>query len=174
MQQLKFGTTTSFSTIFTTEGVPGTAPAKFYRPKPSDGYFIVGDYGQANTNPAAGMVVTVTEIDPDPANPMLAAPVRYDLVWNGTPYGVNGSFWQPVAPSNYVALGWVASPSTNRPSIADFRCLRFDQVKSGLFGPPIWTYSSQVSTYSIQVTNVLFAQQGIAPPTTPVYVPKAI
>lgn len=175
MQQLKFGTTSRFNEIWSTRGTNAPQPAAFYRPVPAADYFVIGDYGQANLDPPLGTIVTVTEIDANPNDPMLKPPDDYRLVWNGTPFGINGSFWQPVAPPNFVALGWVASFSTNRPVLGNYRCLRFDQVKTGSLGALIWSYSaSPVSVYQIQITNAFLAEASLGPPAGQVYVPKAL
>ena len=174
MQQLKFGITAQFSALFTTQGT-GAAPAIFYRPIPAEGYFVLGDYGQANLDPANGTVVTVTEIDADPDDPMLKPPTDYQLIWNGTSQGVDGSFWQPVAPPNYVGLGTIAQFGTQKPSLENYRCVRFDQVKTGSYGPQIWAFggSSPVTATQILQTYTFYAQTGLtSPPMAPAYVPK--
>jgi VPS62-like protein len=174
MQHLKFGTTSQFTELFSTRGTGAPSHAAFYRPSSADGYFVIGDYGQANLDPPRGVIVTVTEIDPDPGNPMLVPPRHYELIWSGTSFGIEGSFWQPIPPDNYVALGVVAQFSTNQPTLTSYRCLRFDQVKTGLLGARIWSYLNAVSVYQIQVTNAFLAQAGTNPPTGPVYMPKAL
>lgn len=174
MQQLKYGNTSQFSPIFTTQGTGTIEQAVFYRPVPAEGYYVIGDYGQGNLDPASGSILTVTVIDPDPDDPMLVPPVGYQLIWNGTSAGIDGSFWQPVAPPNYVALGAVAQFGINQPAIAGYRCLRFDQVEVGSLGGPIWTNGGSVpaSVYQVVGSNAFFAQATQAPPVAPVYVPK--
>lgn len=176
MQQLEFGVTNRFSPIFTTQGTGVAANAVFYRPQPADGYFILGDYGQGNLDPAAGSIVTVKVIDPDPNDPMLVPPEGFQLIWNGTPAGIDGSLWLPRAPANYVALGAISQSGINTPRVSSYRCLRFDQVKAGTFGPLIWSNggSAPVSVYEIAGTNAFFAQASQNPPMGPVYVPKEL
>ncbi len=175
MQQLKFGITNQFTPVFTTRGT-GASAAVFYRPIPAEEYYLIGDYGQGNFDPVVGTIVTVSVIDPDPDDPMLVPPDDFQLIWNGNSAGIEGSFWRPVAPPNYVALGAVAQFGINKPTLGNYRCLRFDQVKAGNLGGLIWSNggSAPASVYQIVGTNAFFAQATQNPPVAPVYVPKEL
>ena len=179
MQQLKFGTSSSFELKWNDQGSGADRDGAFYRPIPDAGFFILGDYGQNNYSAPRGTVITVTEIDSNPKDPLLAPPIDYVLIWADTGSGADrdGSFWQPLPPNGYVALGCVSQSGYEKPSIADYRCLRLDQVKPGESSGLIWNdrgsgADSDVSVYGTAVTNVIHAQGNYNPPEGPIYLPK--
>ncbi len=179
MQRLKFGTTSTFELKWNDRGSGANMDGAFYRPIPEAGFFVIGDYGQDNYSEPRGTVITVTEIDPDPANPLLKPPVGFAQIWNDKGSGADrdGSFWQPLPPNGYVALGCVSQTGYKTPSVADYRCLRLDQVKLVETSSLIWNdrgsgADEDVSVYRISVTNVIHAQDNYDPPQGPFYVPK--
>lgn len=51
----------------------------------------------------------------------------------------DGSFWRPIPPNGYVALGDVAQSKWSAPSVNDVWCVRADLAKQGSFGSnSIW------------------------------------
>ncbi|HEY6815605.1 MAG TPA: Vps62-related protein [Croceibacterium sp.] len=75
-----------------------------------------------------------------PGKSALAAPVGYTRVWDDTGGSAERdvSIWRPVAPEGYVALGDVAVPGYNQPSVKDVWCVRADLTERGAFGSPVW------------------------------------
>ncbi|MFJ3206312.1 hypothetical protein [Streptomyces sp. NPDC086989] len=75
----------------------------------------------------AGIVILVKETDPDPNNPLLAAPVRFDQLAD--------TLWRPVAPDGYLAFSDVFEPEGGDPnSNGDARwcmCVRAGQQSDG-------------------------------------------
>ncbi|MFE6845674.1 hypothetical protein [Streptomyces sp. NPDC057686] len=75
----------------------------------------------------AGIPILVKETDPDPNNPLLAPPVRFDQLTD--------TLWRPVAPDGYVAFSDVFEPDGADPSSnGDVRwcmCLRAGQQSDG-------------------------------------------
>ncbi|EMD62596.1 hypothetical protein COCSADRAFT_173037 [Bipolaris sorokiniana ND90Pr] len=51
--------------------------------------------------------------------PAVASPTGYTKIWTGRGSGgkYDGSFWRPIAPSRYVALGYICISNNNTPSV---------------------------------------------------------
>lgn len=134
-----------------------------YRPLPPVGFFIIGDYAEADTNdPLPRRPQNVVVVREDPKNyplpdgrlPLLAPPVDYVQVW--TDSGTGGDFgdicvWTPIAPPGYVALGAITSIhySSRKPDTEQirFRCVHESvvtraapQMTTGHTGGVLWNY----------------------------------
>lgn len=166
MQQLQFGTASRFELIYNDGGSGASLDGAFYRPIPEKEFFILGDYGQNNYNDARGTVVTVQEIDRDDSHPLLTPPEDYVQIWTdrNSHAHMDGSFWQPVPPNGYVALGCVCQRGYDKPDLSKvYRCVRLDHVQFGTNGGLIWNdqksgASGDVSVFGIKETNVIYAQ----------------
>ncbi|PHH91001.1 hypothetical protein CDD83_1979 [Cordyceps sp. RAO-2017] len=68
-------------------------------------------------------------------NSAVARPVRFEWLWNDKGSGGkhSGTFWRPVAPDGFVALGDVCTYKWGEPSLNSIWCLRADLVKDGAF-----------------------------------------
>jgi len=88
-------------------------------------------------------VIVLKESDSSGA---LAAPVDYTEVWNDKGSGSNndGSFWRPVPPPGYVALGAVAQSGYGKPALDDVVCVREDLTTDGAIGSGIWVYGGTI------------------------------
>jgi hypothetical protein len=74
-------------------------------------------------------------VESKPGSDALKPPVDYDYVWNsfGGPAGYyrEGSFWNPVPPEGYKALGTVAQRGYSKPSLDAVVCIREDLTVPG-------------------------------------------
>ncbi len=73
--------------------------------------------------------------------PAVAPPVDYVKVWDdeGSGAASDGSFWRPVAPRGYIALGDVAVGGRGKPSLEEVWCVRVDLVSDGVYAPgSVW------------------------------------
>jgi hypothetical protein len=92
---------------------------------------------------AALMIRASARADPD--RPPLAAPVRYDELWNDSRSGadMDGACWAPVAPDGYTALGaYFQQGHRNRPPGNDpgvMVCVRDDLLAQVALGDQIWS-----------------------------------
>ena len=118
--------------IWNDKGSDAAYSVSIYRVQAPDGYFMIGDYAQNNYDPVNGNVPVICAVNDDPDDPLLAAPTAYNMMWstNGTDSDADGSIWQPVAPTGYVAMGWVAQAGTSLPSISNYMCVRADFVEN--------------------------------------------
>lgn len=111
----------------------------YYHPVTTDGFRALGSLGQSGyTSPngrKAVMVVKARE-----GSNALAEPLDYTLVWSDQGSGASndGSFWTPVPPEGYVAMGTVARAGYTKPPLSDVVCVRADLTVPGETGAFIW------------------------------------
>jgi hypothetical protein len=115
-------------------------------------FYNLGSYPMAlETSPAhpdssriaALMIRASAHANPD--RPPLAAPVRYDELWNDSKSGadMDGTCWAPVPPEGYTALGaYFQQGHRNRPTSNDpgvMVCVRDDLLATVALGDQIWS-----------------------------------
>ncbi len=118
------------------KGSGGNYDGAYYKPIVPQGFHALGYYGQGNYNSPAGVVVVVKELE----RGALARPIDYELIWKdkGSGADMDGAFWKPIAPNNYVALGLVVTGNYNKPSVNEVMCVRQDLVQRGKPGDQVW------------------------------------
>lgn len=112
------------------QGSGGTYDGSFFHPVTTDGFRALGSLacgpnGYPNPNGLYAMMV----VKAVPGSDALADPVGYEQIYNDANSGANmfGSFWRPIPPEGYVALGTVVANNTwNQPSLSDVVCVRSD------------------------------------------------
>lgn len=175
---LLVSTTSNYNWIYDDKGSGSDMDVTIYRPAPTtDGYFIIGDYAQGDYSSPTGSSLIVMAVNDNPSSPLLAAPVKYEQVWNDKKSGGDndGSVWRPVAPDGYLALGFVANNGYDQPNIPNYRCLRKDLVEDTTAGGLIWNdkgsgASMDVSLYVLTgVAGSFVAQGNYNPYTGPAY-----
>ena len=117
----------------------------FYHPLTSNGFKPLGSLGFEgiyDPNNTHGVMVLKAK---DGSN-ALAQPVDYTLLWTdvGT-IGANGTFWIPVPPAGYKAMGIVAQAGHTKPDLDDVVCVREDLTIPGESGILIWYFSKMLS-----------------------------
>ena len=119
----------------------GQYDGSFYRPEVPDGYYSLGDFAQRGYGaPPAGSVQLVKPLEEG----VLAPPVDFELIWKDSGSGAarDGSFWRPIAPEGYRALGVVCQSGYNKPALDAIRCVRADLLVPGKVGSMIWDDSN--------------------------------
>jgi hypothetical protein len=112
-------------------GSGGTYDGSFYHPVATDGYHALGSLGlgpDGYPNPNGTRAVMVVKAKPG-HEAALAYPTDYEQIYNDANSGADmyGSFWRPIPPSGYVALGTVVAADTwSKPSLTDVVCVRTD------------------------------------------------
>lgn len=133
---------TRFDLMWSDRGSGANDDGSFYRPVPSPGYFSLGDYAQRGYDPPAprGTVYAARSMTKGGIN-ALARPVDYRLVWTDKGSGAHedGSFWMPVPPPGYHALGLVAQRGYEKPSLDAVMCVYDAYVAAATCGPAIWS-----------------------------------
>jgi hypothetical protein len=120
-------------------GSGGDYDGSYYHPLPDSGFKPLGSIGFRNYYNPNG-IHTVMVVKAKQGSDALAAPVDYTLVYNDVGSGANtdGSFWTPVPPSGYLALGTVAQAGYNKPDTNAVVCVRADLTILGDAGDFIW------------------------------------
>jgi hypothetical protein len=101
----------------------------FWRPTSPDGWARLGDVVVSGQDPTQTPVMIVKD---DPA--YLAKPVGFERVWADNWDNFDASsvtFWAPVAPDGFVALGFAINGGTTPPDANLYRCVRADLVVEG-------------------------------------------
>ncbi|APA06445.1 hypothetical protein sscle_02g012150 [Sclerotinia sclerotiorum 1980 UF-70] len=96
--------------------------------------------------------------------PAVASPLRYEQIWRDEESGgeYDGSFWRPVAPSWYVALGDICQRVWSTPSTDRIWCVRSDLVQdSNYFSSKIWDDHMSGATRDCSVWEIGLPDLGI-------------
>ncbi len=132
----------------------------FWHPIVPAGYHMVGDFGHlGRANPSKRAVVVVVKELQEGA---LAEPEDFKQIWMD---GRNRcSFWQPIPPDGYVAMGTVVTPGNSKPTRAQVMCVREDLVAVGEVGPRIWDDHDSGAPYPATIfgINASTAPEGVA------------
>jgi hypothetical protein len=141
--ELLISFTDQFSWRWDDRGSGGTYDGNFWHPIPAAGWFALGSFGTAgyyNPSGIRSMMVVKMDIDANPSVPPIAFPDDYVLIYNDAGSGANadGSFWLPVPPSGYKAMGVVAQRGWGKPALTDVVCVREDLTVLGEAGAFVW------------------------------------
>jgi hypothetical protein len=131
-------------------GSGGSWDGSFYHPITTDGFFSLGSLGFKNYyNPDNLLGIMIVKAKP--GSDAIAHPTDYTLVYNDIGSGANsdGSFWTPVPPSGYKAMGLVAQTGYLKPSLTDVVCVREDLTIPGEAGAFIWNDVSTGANMSL-------------------------
>jgi len=91
--------------------------------------------------PRSALMAVVTQYS-EGQNAPTAHPVTYENIWTSDKKSV--SFWKPIPPEGYVAIGNVVSPHMNMPSCESYVCVREDLTEIA----PVPPSAMWKSTYS--------------------------
>lgn len=144
--RLTYQITTTLVPCGTDQGSGAHGDVAFFKPGGlSDDYYWVGQFAQNQYgSPVNGAALLI--VQPNRAS-ALARPVQFVPVWTDSGSGRSNdySLWQPIPPTDYVALGYIARFNVSNydpPSGAEiegFRCVHKSLVTNGAnTGPQIW------------------------------------
>ena len=120
-------------------GSGGTWDGSFYHPITTDGFYPLGSLGFRGYNNPDGLF-GIMVVKAKPGSDAIAHPTDYILVYKDIGSGANwdGSFWEPVPPNGYKAMGIVAQAGYGKPELTDVVCVREDLTIPGEAGEFIW------------------------------------
>lgn len=126
----------SFEIAWKDQGSGGSMDGAFYNPNVPLGFHSIGSYGQSNYAPPSGTIVVVKAIEEG----AIQNPIRFELVYNDRNSGsaMDGSFWLPIPPDGYTAMGILCVSGYNEPPTSSVVCLRNDLVSPADVGTLIW------------------------------------
>ncbi|CAM8968017.1 unnamed protein product [Rhodiola kirilowii] len=153
------------------EGGPANLGAAFFEPNSiPEGYFMLGCYAQPNSHPLFGWVL-VAKCGPVDEG-VLAEPLDYDLVWSSDNLKIKqdgfGYFWLPVAPQGYKAVGLVVTPTSQKPSLANVRCVRVDFTEQCEHDLLIWGQGRVADSNGFSCFSTRPSVRGTQAPGVPV------
>jgi len=135
----------------------GRYDGNFWHPVPEAGWYALGSlgfggtrgFGYHNPNGVYSMIVVKESSDANPNLPPLKHPLSYDKIWDDrdTHATDSGSFWTPVCPLGYKAMGVVAQGGWSSPSINDVVCVREDLTIPGEAADLVWNDADTGGTY---------------------------
>ncbi|GKZ27017.1 hypothetical protein AbraIFM66951_004109 [Aspergillus brasiliensis] len=96
------------------------------------GSMAVGNFKELNGQRAALLIGAKSSSS---SNPPVKAPTGYTQLWVDKNSGAkrDGSFWRPIAPSGYIAMGDVVQSGWTMPSTSKVWCVRSDLVADGQY-----------------------------------------
>jgi len=135
--------TSNFLKIWSDKGSGGSRDGRFWRPvaPPGSGFCSVGDVGASDYNNINNKKAVALFKNKDDRNPALAPPTGFAQVWNDKGSGADkdGTFWRPIPPEGFVAMGLVCVGNTRDPPGPEVvMCVRIDLVVGALPGALIW------------------------------------
>jgi hypothetical protein len=164
-------TTGTYSWITSDKGSGSDQDVTLWRPDPANDFFILGDYAQANYQPATGVSLIVKAINDDSGSPLLKAPRAWSVVY--TDVGSGGDFdwsiWSAVPPDGYVSIGMVAVMGYAAPTLQNYRCVRRDLAVGSSATIKVWSDKgsggdADVALWAIEgVPNAFVAQANYDP-----------
>lgn len=173
---IQFGTTHRYTPLGSDLGSGAKQDCTFFRPVPAAGYLFLGDYAQPYYDQlTTGFSDTVMPVTTDGDSPAVMPPLSWNLMWSQTVNkgGNKGTlaFWSPVAPDNFVALGWVITLAgdLSQPNIPGYGCVRSNWVVETKIGEAIWNdkgsgNSTDLTLYRIQgLPNAFVGQRDYEP-----------
>jgi hypothetical protein len=113
----------SWVQIWNDSGSGASRDSSYWRTKGTDGGLSLGDhaapqYGEPNFSACSWYTTSPTA---------LAKPTDFKWIYNDSKTGakLNGSFWRPICPKKYIAMGDVANSRYDKPSVntTNFRCV---------------------------------------------------
>ncbi|NET83174.1 MAG: Vps62-related protein [Moorea sp. SIO1F2] len=163
-----------FDHVWSDRGSGADRDGAFYRPVPTPGFFVVGDYGQGNYGQPNGRVLCFKPLK----NSALANPVDFARIWKDTGSGAHrdGSFWRPIPPQGYSCIGDVVQEGYAKPYRPDYKCLHNDLISP--WSPEqtsfVWNdrgsgADADVSVYSVPFSKVIHVQGNYSPAHGPIY-----
>ncbi|UKZ90571.1 uncharacterized protein TrAFT101_005581 [Trichoderma asperellum] len=131
-------TTSSYSLRWNDKGSGATRDGGFWHPKSEGDFRPLGSVGLPHwkdINGSHSSLLIKANPNATGALPPVTSPTGYTLIWKDekSKADKDGSFWRPIAPNGYVALGDVARGGWSTPDISDVWCVRADLVKQGSF-----------------------------------------
>ena len=131
----------SFNYIWHDEGSHAPNNCAFYHPVVPDGYHALGSLGVPNWSSPNGKYAMMVVKEEDGSD-ALTEPTDYELIWEYKmrmiPYLVIASFWKPIPPNGYVAIGMVVTKLDSVPPSDYIACVREDLTIEGEAGAYIW------------------------------------
>ncbi|KAL6904497.1 hypothetical protein GGI43DRAFT_432010 [Trichoderma evansii] len=153
-------TTASFSPRWNDKGSGASRNGGFWHPNSQGDFRPLGSVGVSNwidINGSHSALLIKANPDANEALPPVASPTGYAQIWKDEKSKANtdGSFWRPIAPNGYVAVGDVARQGWSAPGVSDVWCVRTDLVKQGSFAAySVWDDKKSGAKTNVSIWEV--------------------
>ncbi|GJN11253.1 hypothetical protein PR202_ga29431 [Eleusine coracana subsp. coracana] len=143
---------TTFAKVWsTTHGGEDGQGATFFEPAPVPaGFSVLGHYAQPNNRPLFGRVLVARDASSGTttggASPFLAPPLDFTLVWSSPDDAA--SFWLPIAPEGYKAVGVLVTATKEKPALDEVRCVRADFTDACEAEEAVWSSGDKDGGFS--------------------------
>ena len=142
-EELEISFVSQYTLRWNDQGSHGDYDGSFFHPITTGGFRALGSLGcgpdgYPYPNGTYGVMVVRAKAGHEDA---LAQPVAWQHIYSDVGSGAEmfGSFWRPIPPSGYVAMGTVVANNTwNEPSLSDVVCVREDLTIPGSTGDFIY------------------------------------
>jgi hypothetical protein len=129
-----------YDLLYSDVGSGADLDGAFWSPKLANGFYALGHLDRADhTDPTGQQAMIVVKPLVDDA---VAVPTDFTYIWDdsGSGASMDGSFWKPVCPTDYVALGTVGAVASHaKPPLDVIRCLRSDLAEAAGIGDGLWS-----------------------------------
>lgn len=155
--QLEVHFVDNYELVYTDRGTGAEQDLSIWKPVTTD--FIVGHVATVGYEKPTKSVMTVKLYDQMAAS----YPVDYELIYTdkGTGGDQDGAFWKPIAPEGYVALGYVATASYEKPNLQEIVCIKEEYTAFGLTENMIYTDKGSggdqdISIWDVRTPNIFY------------------
>ena len=126
----------NFTHVYSDRGTGADADLSTWAPVVPSGFYALGYLAKNGYNEPTSSVIVVKGL----VNGAIAYPTGYRLIWTDKGSGGNqdGAFWEPIAPSGYVAMGTVSTASWTQPPLDAVVCVRADLTTQATIGSLVW------------------------------------
>lgn len=127
---------TNFTAVYADHGTGSDRDLSTWKAVLPPGFSALGHYAKSGYSAPQTVMIAVRAVDPT----ALAFPTDYKFIYNdgGTGGDQDGSFWEPIPPPGYRALGSVAMRSHGKPPLNEVVCVRNDLTTYASVGSFIW------------------------------------
>ena len=160
--QLEILTTWESTRLYIDSGTGAHQDLGVFSPVIPSGYYMVGHFAQRDHSTMMKGIVPLVKPLVDGA---IKPPLAFEQVWNDKGSGghQNVSFWRPVPPPGYVAVGDVINLGYNPPEDLKktYACIKADLVVQGMIGPEIWSDKGSGADQEISIWTIQPITEGV-------------
>jgi hypothetical protein len=153
----------SYTHVYSDRGTGADSDLSTWTPNLPSGFHAVGYLAKNGYDQPTREILVVKGL----VNGIVAYPTGYRLVWTdkGSGGDQDGAFWEPIAPSGYVAMGTVVTASWTQPPLDAVVCVRADLTVKGMIGSLIWNDAgsgadADLSLWTVNAASYLHTASG--------------
>jgi Vacuolar protein sorting-associated protein 62/Insecticidal Crystal Toxin, P42 len=143
---------TDFNHIWNDGGSGAKDNVSCWEPILSNGFQALGHYAHNTYDAPKSVMVAVKGLK----SGVVAYPTDYNRIWGdwGSGGRHDGSFWEPVPPQGYYALGSVVVSGYNKPPLNKVVCIHQDYVESSSVAAKIWNDAGSGANEDVSIYGI--------------------